>query len=306
VSALPDGRYTDFEGVTREDTAMTAKSLESIDTILVATDFSPTAEIGLSWAVALGALHEARLHLVHGLLLPVHMTDFIPAPPDTGQEIRRAALDRLDETAQQVRDAGIDVTSDLLLGIPSQSILEASSDEDADLVIIGTRGLSGVEHLLLGSTAERVVQRARCPVLSVHPGDAVETPEARSILVPTDFSKDADRAIHTALGLLRKQPTAYGTVPTSWDYFKDVEGAATDRIEEIAESFREEGLSVDTRTAEGYPPEVIVKVAEEIGCDMIAMGTHGRTGLAHLLLGSTAERVVQHAGCPVLTVREGS
>jgi nucleotide-binding universal stress UspA family protein len=300
---------------------MAKKSLQSIDTILVATDFSPTAEIGLSWAVALGRLHQANIHLVHGLLLPIHMTDFIPAPPDTSADIRRAALDRLDDTAQKVREAGIDVTSDLMLGIPSQSILEAASEEDADLVIMGTRGLSGVEHLLLGSTAERVVQRARCPVLSVHPGDAVETPKAESILVPTDFSKDADRASHAALALLRKQPkdatltllhvyhlpfeyTAYGTVPTSWDYFKDVEGAATDRIEEIADSFREEGLSVVTRTVEGYPPEVIIKVAEEIGCDMIAMGTHGRTGLAHLLLGSTAERVVQHAGCPVLTVRE--
>jgi nucleotide-binding universal stress UspA family protein len=94
-------------------------------------------------------------------------------------------------------------------------------------------------------------------------------------------------------------------VPTSWDYYKDVEGAADERIAEVAEPLREEGLTVETRTDEGYPPEVIVNVAQEIGCDMIAMGTHGRTGLAHLLLGSTAERVVQHAGCPVLTVRRG-
>ncbi|MDH3254650.1 MAG: universal stress protein [Acidobacteriota bacterium] len=299
---------------------MTPDSLKQLKTILVATDFSPTAEVGLSWALALGTLHGARLHIVHGLLLPSHMTDFLPSPPDASDEIRQAALARLDETANRARESGIEATSDLLLGIPSQSILECAADEDADLIIMGTRGLSGVEHLLLGSTAERVVQRSRCPVLAVHPEDAVEKPEVRSMLVPTDFSEDAARATRAALALLRKQPsdtkltllhvyhlpfeyTAYGTVPTSWDYFKDVEGAAKDRISETADSLREEGLTVETRTVEGYPPEVIVAVAKGIGCDMIAMGTHGRTGLAHLLLGSTAERVVQHAPCPVLTVR---
>jgi nucleotide-binding universal stress UspA family protein len=293
-----------------------------IDTILVATDFSPTAEVGLSWALGLGRLHGARLHLVHGLLLPSQMTDFIPSPPDAGSEIRQAALSRLDETANRLRESGIEVASDLLLGVPSQNIVECAEREKADLIIIGTRGLSGVEHLLLGSTAERVVQRSRCPVLAVHPDDGVEQPQARSILVPTDFSQDAERATRAALALLREQPsdttltllhvyhlpfeyTAYGTVPTSWDYYKDVEGAADERIAEVAEPLREEGLTVETRTDEGYPPEVIVNVAQEIGCDMIAMGTHGRTGLAHLLLGSTAERVVQHAGCPVLTVRRG-
>jgi nucleotide-binding universal stress UspA family protein len=302
---------------------MTTENAKLLETILVATDFSPTADVGLSWALGLGRLHGARIHLVHGLLLPSQMTDFIPSPPDSGIEIRQAALARLDETANRVRESGIEATSNLLLGVPSQNIIESAQEEKADLIIIGTRGLSGVEHLLLGSTAERVVQRAHCPVLAVHPEDAVDQPEVRSILVPTDFSKDAERATHAALALLREQPTdtkltllhvyhlpfeytAYGTVPTSWDYFKDVEGAATDRIAEIARPLEEEGLKVETRTAEGYPPEVIVRVAEEIGCDMIAMGTHGRTGLAHLLLGSTAERVVQHAGCPVLTVRRRS
>lgn len=302
---------------------MTPESSKPINTILVATDFSPTAEVGLIWALGLGKLHGARLHLVHGLLLPNQMTDFVPSPPDAGSEIRQAALSRLDETASRVRESGIEVTSDLLLGVPSQNIIESAEQEKADLIIIGTRGLTGVEHLLLGSTAERVAQRSHCPVLAVHPGDAVDEPQARSILVPTDFSADAERATHAALALLREQPsettltllhvyhlpfeyTAYGTVPTSWDYYKDVEGAADERINEIAEPLREEGLTVMTRTDEGYPPDIIVRVAKEIDCDMIAMGTHGRTGLAHLLLGSTAERVIQHAECPVLTVRRGS
>ena len=83
----------------------------------------------------------------------------------------------------------------------------------------------------------------------------------------------------------------------------NVEGAAQEKLAEIAAALSERGLKVETKAIEGYPPEVIVDEAAAIGADLIAMGTHGRTGLAHLFLGSTAERVVQHAGCPVLTLR---
>jgi nucleotide-binding universal stress UspA family protein len=299
---------------------MTGEGQKELRAILVATDFSATADVALEWALEIARLHGARIHLVHGLLLPSQMTDYIPSPPNLAEEIRQAALTRLDETANRVREAGIGVTTDLKLGVPSRSIVETAEAEEADLVILGTRGLTGVEHLLLGSTAERVVQHASCPVLAVHPSDTERSPEVRSILVPTDFSQDAELATHAALDLLRKQPeetrltllhvyhlpfeyTAYGTVPTSWDYYKDVEGSADERIQEIAGPLAEEGLVIETRTEEGYPPEVIVSTAKSIGCDLIAMGTHGRTGLAHLLLGSTAERVVQTAECPVLTVR---
>ena len=174
-------------------------------------------------------------------------------------------------------------------------------------------------HLLLGSTAERVVQHAHCPVLTVHPGDADKHRPLNTILVPTDFSKDAETAYFAALNLLGKESvtkvvllhvyhlpyeyTAYGTIPTSLDYFRDVEGAAEDRLVVLAQELRQQGYEVDTRAREGFPPEVILGEADEVGADLIAMGTHGRTGLAHLVLGSTAERVVQRAKCPVLTVR---
>jgi len=140
------------------------------------------------------------------------------------------------------------------------------------------------------------------------------------VLVPTDFSRDADLATAAATRMLGHdiegasivllnayhlpfEYTAYGTIPTSVDYTRDVEGAAQEKLAEIAAALSERGLAVETKAIEGYPPEVIVDEAERSGADLIAMGTHGRTGLAHLFLGSTAERVVQNARCPVLTVR---
>jgi nucleotide-binding universal stress UspA family protein len=293
---------------------------DPIRSVLVATDFSPTARAGVDWAMEIARDHGARIRLVHGLLLANRMTDYVPAPPDFTEALQSAAAARLEEVCDLVRQAGIEVSSDLRLGLPSQAILEAAREDGADLLVIGTRGLTGVSHLLLGSTAERVVQHADCPVLSVHPGDHEQHRRIRTVLVPTDFSRDAESATAAAMQLLGDdiegarivllnayhlpfEYTAYGTIPTSVDYTRDVEGVAQERLASIAAKLGADGLQVETRAIEGYPPEVIVDEAERSGVDLIAMGTHGRTGLAHLFLGSTAERVVQSADCPVLTVR---
>ena len=299
---------------------MTTGESVPIRKILVATDFSETAEAGLDWAMELAATHDATIHLVHGLLFPNRAAGYLPSPGDMSNELTAAALKRLDETAARVRGRGLEVRSQLEPGLPSESILAVAAQLPADIIVIGTRGLTGVRHLMLGSTAERVVQQATCPVITVHPGDVDKHRQVRTILVPTDFSSDAELAIETALGLLRRQPdetrlvllhayhlpfeyTAYGAIPTSLDYLADVEGAALERLQESAARLAEAGVTVEVLAKEGYPPEVVVAEADGIGADLIAMGIQGRSGLAHLVLGSTAERVVQHAGCPVLTVR---
>jgi nucleotide-binding universal stress UspA family protein len=287
--------------------------------ILAATDFSSTARAGVDWAIELALAHDASIDLVHALLVPSRATDFVPSPPDFTEALQEAASGRLNEITTMVREKGVEVSAELKLGVPSQVILETASQQDADLVVIGTRGLSGLRHLLLGSTAERVVQHAQCPVLTVHPGDADKHRPLDTILVPTDFSKDAETAYFAALNLLGRQSstrvvllhvyhlpyeyTAYGTIPTSLDYFRDVQGAAEERLTTLADEIKQQGFQVETLAREGFPPEVILGEAEAAGADLIAMGTHGRTGLAHLVLGSTAERVVQRANCPVLTVR---
>jgi nucleotide-binding universal stress UspA family protein len=292
---------------------------KKLERILAATDFSSTANAGVDWAIELALAHDARIDLVHALLVPSRATDFVPSPPDFTEALQEAASGRLNEITIKVREMGVEVSAELKLGVPSQVIIEAATQQDADLVVIGTRGLSGLRHLLLGSTAERVVQHAHCPVLTVHPGDADKHRPLDTILVPTDFSKDAETAYFAALNLLGRQSstkvvllhvyhlpyeyTAYGTIPTSLDYFRDVEGAAEERLITLAEEIRKQGFQVETLAREGFPPEVILGEAQTAGADLIAMGTHGRTGLAHLVLGSTAERVVQRADCPVLTVR---
>ncbi|HSL81584.1 MAG TPA: universal stress protein, partial [Thermoanaerobaculia bacterium] len=96
---------------------------------------------------------------------------------------------------------------------------------------------------------------------------------------------------------------SYGPSSTFVKLSEDLSERFCERLDELAGPLREPEHEVEVECVQGIPAEVIVRRAEELGADLIAMGTHGRSGLAHLLLGSTAERVVQHAKCPVLTVR---
>jgi nucleotide-binding universal stress UspA family protein len=288
--------------------------------LLAATDFSETAAAGLDWAVDLASRHEARVDLVHALQLPGPTTDFIVSPPDWSEALQAAALRRLEEETARVRDRGVGITTHLRLGAAAPAILETADELAVDLVVLGTRGLTGLRHLLLGSTAQRVVQQSARPVFCVHPGDARRHRALRRVLVPTDFSHDADQAARAVRRLLPAggeaprlillhvyhlpvEFTAYGTVPTSLSWMDDIGVEIESRLEALAADLRQEGLEVEIAAREGYPPEAIVEEAAKREVDLVAMGTHGRSGLRHLLLGSTAERVAALAPCPVLTVR---
>ncbi|HEX3526462.1 MAG TPA: universal stress protein [Thermoanaerobaculia bacterium] len=288
--------------------------------ILVATDFSDTAAVAVDWAAELARQQEAHIELVHAVTMPPTQPGFVPVGPQLSEEVQQAALDRLRQTAATLTGRGIAVEIWLGVGTPAQVILERAGKVAPEIIALGTRGLSGLKHVLLGSTAQRVVQGASCPVLSVHPGDLGRHRVIRSILVPTDFSDDAERAIHAALRILAPleeearltlihafnlpiEYTAYGPIPTSIHFLRDTGLDAERRLQEAVEGLAREGLTVDWVAREGDPAAVVAQEAEARGVDLIAMGTHGRSGLAHLFLGSTAERVVQHSPCPVLTVR---
>lgn len=289
-------------------------------TILVGTDFSQNADAAIDWAVELAKQQGARVELIHAVTIPPSTPGYVMPGPLFDEEVRQAALDRLGKAAALLREKGVEVDTHLGLGTPSMVIVDRAEETSALAIVMGTRGLTGWRHLLLGSTTERVVHGAPCPVLAVHPQDLGGHRPIRTILVPTDFSEDAAVAIRTAHRLLAPleqdarlvlihafnlpiEYTAYGPIPTSLNYLQDTGLEAERRLQEAAEGLEREGLTVETVAREGDPAVVIVEEAQKRGADLIAMGTHGHGALRHLLLGSTAERVVQHATCPVMTVR---
>src|SRR5262245_51858970 len=137
--------------------------------ILVPLDFSRHADFVLEWAAHLAEEHQSRLLLLHAYHLPVEFQQLEGAylPQDFWASVKAEAEGSLNRYAEPLRQRGLTVETIVREGYPATVIEEQALDQQADLIVIGTRGLSGLKHLLLGSIAERVVQKAPCPVLTV-------------------------------------------------------------------------------------------------------------------------------------------
>ena len=140
-----------------------------VRTILVPLDFSPSSDAVLEWAAHLAEEHGSRLVLLHAYHLPVDFQQLEGAylPPDFWTQVKADASQNLDRYAVRLRERGLEVETSIREGYPASVIEDEARARHADLVVIGTRGHTGLKHLLLGSVAERVVQKAPCPVLTV-------------------------------------------------------------------------------------------------------------------------------------------
>lgn len=141
----------------------------AIQRILVPLDFSVHAETVLQWAAHLAEEHESRVVLLHAYHLPLEFQQLEGAylPPDFWSSVKTEAQQTLERHAEVLRKSGLTVETVVREGYPATVIEEEAQRQQVDLIVIGTRGLSGLKHLLLGSVAERVVQKAPCPVLTV-------------------------------------------------------------------------------------------------------------------------------------------
>ncbi len=144
-----------------------------IRTILVPIDFSPNATAVLEWAAHLAEEHECPLVLLHAYHLPVDFQQLEGAylPPDFWTQVKNDAATNLERHAEPLRARGLRVETVLREGYPASVIEEEAETRNVDLIVIGTRGHTGLKHLLLGSVAERVVQKAPCAVLTVKSPD---------------------------------------------------------------------------------------------------------------------------------------
>jgi nucleotide-binding universal stress UspA family protein len=144
-----------------------------VQRILVPLDFSRHADFVLEWATHLAKEHSSRLLLLHAYHLPVEFQQLEGAylPQDFWASVKAEAEQNLQRYAEPLRAQGLAVDVIVREGYPATVIEQEALDQHADLIVIGTRGLSGLKHLLLGSIAERVVQKAPCPVLTVKTHD---------------------------------------------------------------------------------------------------------------------------------------
>jgi nucleotide-binding universal stress UspA family protein len=296
---------------------------DPLQTILVATDFSETAYLTLDRALDIAKLHESEIVLLHVMQpeLPVAATaEMVVVPPDYEKLLREASMEGLTQCADRVREAGLRVREVLEIGPAARKITACADAVQADLIMIGTRGNTGFKRLLLGSVAKEVVRIAKQPVLTVHPGDDRPIEPVRRLLFPTDFSATADFALSVASRLLVGSDQAKillvhtfqiaSTVVPIGGFGKGAIPHLVENAQQLAEkatapavqALRARGLEVEVIVDRGDPAEIVIELAAEHGVDVIVMGTRGHSKIRQFLLGSTAERVVEHAPCPVMTV----
>jgi nucleotide-binding universal stress UspA family protein len=291
-----------------------------IRSVLVPVDFSTPSLRALEFALPLVKQFGADVHLVHVLATDHPFTGLVGMPfaiPEL--EINRSVHEQLKNVA---RKYSIDLRPGILhalKGRPFEEICRVGRDADIDLIVIATRGHTGVKHLALGSTAERVVRYSSCPVLVTHgakPSGAV--PTFRKILVPVDFSECSMQGLAYAkvfakhfkskITLLNSVHFQYYVASDEWSrydlprFVQQAYVVARDQMRDLVEKTDWDGLEVETSLQTGHPGQQICEFARDNDTDLIVTSTHGSTGFTHLLLGSVAEYVVRHAHCPVLVV----
>ena len=292
-------------------------SLESLDTstgelrVLVGTDHSVGSEHAVRWARRLVQQAGGEL-LVVNAIEPVGRTATLNERNEAGRA--------LSAVQQRLRADGVQVSVRYRSGRPCDVIRDLAAEWNPALIVVGTTGQSTPRRLMLGSTTDRIVRQSTAPVITV-PGTAGDSARLERVLIGVDFSIASAAAIEAFCRIV--PPTALvspeivlvhawapatiisvGAVEEALALSHDdeAEAAAAD-LERIAETMRGRGYHVDCVVSPGSAAALLREEAERRACDLIVMGTHGRRGFEHLLLGSVAERVLHHAPCPVLTMR---
>ena len=275
--------------------------------ILVCTDGSPDSEGAITAALNLAKTTGSTLYLLEVLFYLAGYELQAPdtlAPPMVNLELMQAqetaAKERLE--ARKAEAAGEGVTLEPRVRSASsayEGILEEAGELRPDLIIMGRHGYTGLTRLLMGSVTARVIGHSPCHVL-VAPR---EVPLSfKRLLVASDGSPFSEAAWTEALSLAKTMGSdLIGVAVAASD--RDIP-VATQVVRTLEEEASQQGITLDTMIPMGRPEEGIVKAADFKGASLIIVGSHGRTGLKRLLMGSVAERVIGDAKCPVLVVKK--
>jgi nucleotide-binding universal stress UspA family protein len=267
-----------------------------LNRVLVATDGSDYSAGAIRTGVALAKAHGA--HLI-GLSIALYNPEYSTLVPNLGEEAEKRAREALASFTAEAGDEAETITIEA--SDPYQGILDGAKQSRADIIVIGRRGKRGLARMMVGDATAKVIGHADCAVL-VAPR-AARLWEKR-ILLATDGSKHSEAAA-AAAGHLAKQsglPVSVVSVVTASQNAarrQEAQEAVATKVVQL----KALGVAAEGKVVEGRPDEAIVKAAEDVGADLIVMGSHGRTGLVKVLLGSVAERVIGQAVCAVLVIK---
>jgi nucleotide-binding universal stress UspA family protein len=276
-------------------------------TILVPTDFSKTAGHAVNVAIDIAKKTDGKIILLHVIELPednvfnsggeVSASDHWEEKIFTTRlvESGRAQLTKISE---EIKQKGVKVSQELKLGNAYHGISTIISEQKVDLVVMGTFGHSRLESMIVGSITEKVIRNATCPVLTVHgkPG----TNDYKNIVYATSMSDDEKKFANVVTSIQKMCDAIIHVVRINTPNNFQPDVLVKKVMNEFIKKTQLENYTLNIFN-DYSEEEGIIRFAESIDADLIAMATHGRKGLAHVLVGSVAEDVVNHTKRPVLT-----
>nr|WP_199001776.1 universal stress protein [Flavobacterium sp. ASV13] len=270
--------------------------------ILVPTDFSEHAEDALKVASQIARKNDSEIIILHMLELPSQMNDAIlggASIPETMLFMKKAN-EMLDEVSSRPYLDNIQVTEIVKIDKPIHGIIQVTKDYNADLIIMGSHGSSGVEELLIGSNTEKVVRNSEIPVLVIKKD--ITNFNTSNIVFASDFSDETKKPFEKLLKFASFFESKIHLVtictPNSFKPTHAAEKTMNDFITEFNLTNYETHIYNDTNIEKG-----IINFSNRINADIIGMCTHGRTAFAHFFNGSISEGLVNHAIKPVITFK---
>jgi len=269
----------------------------SLERLLLCTDGSEFSDGAIREAISIAKRCNSKLYVISVVEVNPELEAYAPK---LVEKIERETREHLENIKKRAENEGVTCETIAHEGEePYRYIVEEASRLKADLIVMGRHGRTGLGRLMMGSVTARVVGHAGCNVLIV-PRSAVFG--CKKILIATDGSEFSNKAVHNATDLAAAcgGEVVIVSVAQSGAEIKDAE-AAVKTAREIAEKKGVKKVSAVTPTGTAY--DMIIDAAGRENVDLVVVGSHGRTGLRRLLMGSVAERVIGHAACTVLVVK---
>ena len=276
--------------------------------ILIPTDFSEQANNALDVAYAIAKKNNASIKLLHIIEAPGvgsfnTMGEVYTGDPMNNiyiMEMMKVMKGKMEMLVNDPKYSGVEMNYNVTVGNAFSGISNEINEFNIDMVVMGSKGSSGLEETLIGSNTEKVVRRAKCPVLTVK--DKMDVDTIKNIVFASDFRAKGGNVI----AALKDFAAAFGAkmhllkvnTPNSFSSDRELRG----RMNEFARKHGLENYTINIYSHEDEE-DGIIYFADDIKADVIALGTHGRTGLMHLLSGSIAEDIVNHARRPVWTYK---
>ena len=270
--------------------------------ILVPTDFSVYAESALKVAAKLARTHHAEIILLHMLELPNQMSDALT----NGKSIPEVLffIQKAKETFAELFDKpyleGIEITEFVQFEKAFDGIINFTKKNNIDLVVMGSRGASGIEEIFIGSNTEKVVRLSDIPVLVIKKEEKNFNPS--EIVFASDFSENAKAPFQKLMQIANQWESKINLVTISTPSSFKTTGNAMTSMQAFAKAFELTNYTTNIYN-ESNVEKGVLKFANSINADLISISTHGRTGLNHFFNGSITEDLINHTELPVLTIK---